>query len=324
MTSVAIIGASGAVGREILFLLKERAFPLKNVSLFASPRSAGTEIDGHKIETLTDLSRFDLLFFCAGAAVSREWIPKTKGFVVDSSSALRMEDDIPLIIPEINGHVLTRHHRIVSSPNCAATVLLMPLFPVHRLYRVKRIVVSTYQAASGGGAQLQKQLEEETKAHLANTHYPPLFSFPYAFNLYPHNSQLHDSGYVEEERKILYETRKILQDPSIQLTASCVRVPVLRAHSVAANVECHEAVSLSTIEAAWQKMPGLRLFEERALNRFATPADATGLDDVLAGRLRLDMSQPKTIEFWSVGDQLRKGAALNAVQIAEWWMRLKA
>ena len=228
-----------------------------------------------------------------------------------------MDPNVPLIIPEINAHAMRHKPRVAASPNCAATVLLMPLFPLHRRYRVKRVIAATYQAASGGGAKLLQQLEEETRAHLEQRSHPKLFSFPYAFNLYPHNSFLHPSGYVEEELKMLQETRKILEDEAIGLSATCIRVPVLRAHSVAANVEFYEDICLEEMRSVWEKMPGLRLFEDKAQNRFATPDDATGIDDILCGRLRIDTSQPRTIEFWAVGDQLRKGAALNAVQIAE-------
>ena len=193
----------------------------------------------------------------------------------------------------------------------------MPLFPLHRLFGVKRIVTSTYQAASGAGAYLLKELEEETRAHLENRTYPHIFPFPYAFNLYPHNSALRENGYVEEELKMLFETRKILEDDSIQLSATCVRVPVLRAHSLSANVEFKKPFDLLQVYKALQNIPGLKIFEDRGANRFATPADATGKDDVFCGRFRIDPSQPNTLEFWAVGDQLLKGAALNAVQIAE-------
>lgn len=321
MKNIAIVGATGAVGKEILRLLEERAFPLKNLRCFASSRSAGNTVSfkSEKIalQTIDDYSfcEIDLAFFAAGGAVSREWIPRINCLAVDSSSAFR--DTAPLVIPEINMHALNSHQRVVSSPNCATTILLMPLFPLHRQYKVKRIVASTYQAASGAGAHLLEELKRETGAFLENRPYAHSLPFPYAFNLYPHNSPLHPSGYVEEERKILLETRKILEDPAIQVSATCVRVPVLRAHSISANVEFHHPFSLDEIYKAWEKVPGLKLLEDRKANRFPTPFDATGKNDVFCGRLRLDPSQPNTIEFWAVGDQLLKGAALNAVQIAE-------
>lgn len=319
MQTIAIIGATGAVGQEILSLLDQRNFPLKNLRCFASAKSKGKMVsfknESIPLETLESLKGIDLAFFCAGASVSKEWIPRSDCLVVDSSSAFRMDPNIPLIIPEINSHAMKG--RVIASPNCAATILLMPLFKLHRLYKVKRVVASTYQAASGGGAHLLEVLENETRAHLQKMPCEKYFPFPYAFNLYPHNSRLDSSGYVDEEIKIVQETRKILEDESIQLSATCVRVPVLRAHSVAANVEFHRPFSLGDVYRSLENVPGLKIWEDRAQNRFATPAEAAGKDDVFCGRFRIDSSQLNTLEFWSVGDQLRKGAALNAVQIGE-------
>jgi aspartate-semialdehyde dehydrogenase len=310
--TVAVIGATGAVGQEIVHLLLKRNFPAA-IRCFASPKSIGKTIHSIPIEALRDLSHIDLAFFCAGSAISKEWIPKTKCICIDSSSAFRTT--APLIIPEINAHALKGN--LIASPNCAATILLMPLFPLHRLFGVKRIVASTYQAASGAGAHLLHELQQETLAHLQNRPYSSTLPFPYAFNLYPHNSPLTPSGYVEEELKMLHETRKILEDDTIQVSATCIRVPVLRAHSVSANVEFRKPFTLDAIYQALQNIPGLKLFEDRAKNRFATPVDVTGKHDIYCGRFRIDPSQPNTLEFWAVGDQLLKGAALNAVQIAE-------
>jgi len=321
MKNIAIVGATGAVGQEILRLLQHREFPVSRLRCFASSRSVGkiVHFKSEKIalEALDEhsLKEMDLAFFAAGGTVSREWIPRTTCLVVDSSSAFR--ESAPLVIPEINAHALNTHQGVVASPNCAATILLMPLFPLHRQYKVKRIVASTFQAASGAGAHLMEELKQETEAFLESRPFSHSLPFPYAFNLFPHNSLLHPSGYVEEERKMLYETRKILEDPEIQVSATCVRVPVLRAHSIAANVEFHKPFSLDAIYKAWAQVPGLKIFEDRSINRFATPFDATGQDEVFCGRLRIDPSQPNTLEFWAVGDQLLKGAALNAVQIAE-------
>ena len=309
---VAVVGATGAVGREVVRLLIERHFGAE-IRCFASERSAGKEIHGIRVEVLRDLADFDLAFFCAGSAISKEWIPKTKCLCIDSSSAFR--SDAPLIIPEINAHAIKGN--LLTSPNCAATILLMPLFALHRLFAVKRIVVSTYQAASGGGERLLRELQRETLAHLEERPYPHALPFPYAFNLFPHNSPLQNNGYVEEELKLIREVRKILEDDAIQGSATCVRVPILRAHSVAANVEFKKPFSLDAVYRALENVPGLKVFEDRDKNRFATPFDATGKEEVLCGRFRVDPSQPNTLEFWAVGDQLLKGAALNAVQIAE-------
>lgn len=319
MQTVAIIGVTGAVGQEILRLLDERSFPLHSLRCFASPRSLGQTVlfkqERLPVEKLESLKNIDLAFFCAGSSLSKEWKSKADCLVIDSSSAFRMDPSVPLIIPEINAHAIRGNW--IASPNCAATVLLMPLFPLHQKFRVKRIVASTYQAASGAGAHLLKELQEETKAYLEEKPYAHHLPFPYAFNLYPHNSRLDSSGYVEEEIKMRDETRKILEDLSIQLSATCVRVPVLRAHSVSANIEFHHSFSLAEIEDSLKNTKGVQFFENRSQNRFATPLDATGKDDIFCGRVRMDPSQPNTLEFWSVGDQLRKGAALNAVQIAE-------
>ena len=311
--TVAVVGATGAVGQEIVRLLIEREFPLGKIRLFASSKSVGKTIHSIPIEHLENLDGIDLAFFAAGSTVSREWIPKAKCLCIDSSSAFR--STAPLIIPEINAHAIRGN--LLTSPNCAATILLMPLFSLHRLFGVKRIVASTYQAASGAGAHLLRELQEETRAHLENRPYSHTLPFPYAFNLYPHNSALTPNGYVEEELKMLHETRKILEDETIQVSATCVRVPVLRAHSVSANVEFHKPFSLEQIYATLRDVPGLTVFEDRKANRFATPLDATGKNEIFCGRFRVDPSQPNTLEFWSVGDQLLKGAALNAVQIAE-------
>lgn len=324
MGTIAVVGATGAVGKELLSLLEERNFPVDSLRCFASLRSKGLSLFFRKeaipIEILNEnaLTGIDLTFFCAGAKISREWIPHWRGQVIDLSSAFRQEPTVPLIIPEINAHLLIdKPAQLIASPNCAATVLLMPLYKLHRQFHVKRIVCSTYQAASGGGINLVNELKKETKALIENHPYTPHLPFPYAFNLFPHNSPLHPSGYVDEEIKIKDEVRKILEDPKIQISATAVRVPVLRAHALSANVEFQKPFSLEEVYSFLENTPGLKIFEDRKTNRFATPLDASHIDDVLAGRFRIDPSQPNTLEFWAVGDQLRKGAALNAVQIAE-------
>ncbi len=320
-STICLVGATGAVGGEILSLLEKRNFPLRRLRCFASPKSAGKSLffrgESIPLEVLspTSFQNADLAFFCAGSAISKEWIPKAGCLAIDSSSAFRME--APLIIPEINPHALKNHSGLICSPNCAATLLLMPLAPLHRLFRAKRVITSTYQAASGAGAHLLQTLKDETLAHLENRLCKPYLPFPYAFNLYPHNSALHANGYVEEEMKILHETRKILEDDQLALSATCVRVPVLRAHSLSANVEFHRPFTLDAVYAALANQPGLKIFEERSQNRFPTPFDATGKEEIFCGRFRIDPTQPNTLEFWAVGDQLLKGAALNAVQIAE-------
>lgn len=324
MQSIAVIGATGVVGRKIIDLLEKRSFPIKELRCFASANSIGKTLvfRGNEIpvETLSldRLKGIDLAFFAAGSLISKEWIPKCKSTLcIDSSSHFRLDPNVPLIIPEINPHAMKNHSGVIASPNCTATVLLLPLSPLHRRFRVKRIVMATYQAASGGGARLQELLMNETRAALEGDSIPSFLPHPYAFNLYPHNSPLESNGYVGEEMKILQESRKILEDDSLQISATCVRVPVFQAHSVTANVEFHEEPSLEEAKKLVALAPGVVLFEDLAKNRFATPLDATNRNEILCGRFRKDLTQPKTLEFWSVGDQLLKGAALNAVQIAE-------
>lgn len=322
MKTIAVIGATGAVGRKIISLLEKRRFPLQNLRCFASEKSVGNTIDFQNqsipIESLSHLENVDLAFFAAGSTVSKEWIPKLKTTLcIDSSSYFRMQKNVPLIIPEINLHAIKNHEGVIASPNCTATILLMPLAPLHRKYRAKRIVMSTYQAASGGGAKLQEILRQETISYLQGDKNPTFLPFPYAFNLYPHNSKLLENGYVEEEMKVLEESRKILEDETLQISATCVRVPVFQAHSVSANIEFHHPICLTESKDLIASAPGVKWFSDHLNNRFATPLDATDQNDVLCGRLRLDPSLANTLEFWSVGDQLLKGAALNAVQIAE-------
>jgi len=308
-----VIGASGAVGKEIVRLLIERRFPFKKLLLFGSSQSAGKRIFSRPVKELATLEGVDLAFFAAGNEISKEWIPKAECTCIDSSSVFRKT--FPLIIPEINAHAMQGNR--FASPNCVATLLLMPLFPLHQKLRAKRIILSTYQAASGAGYPMMKHLENETKACLKKRAFPPLLPFPYAFNLFPHNSELDHSGYVDEEIKIREETQIILEDNKLQISATCVRVPVLRAHSLSVNVEFAKPFSLPDIYHILSSQPGLQIFENRGKNRFPTPWDATGKEDVYCGRFRLDPTRKNTLEFWVVGDQLLKGAALNAVQIAE-------
>lgn len=326
MQTIAIIGATGAVGTQIIELLEKRNFPCKSLRCFASPKSIGKNISFRKDKIPTELlskdifSQIDLAFFAAGSALSKEWIPealKTNTLCIDLSSAYRMDPLVPLIIPEINANILDATDRLIASPNCAATILLLPLTPLHRKYHTKRIVLSTYQAASGGGAWLLNHLLEETKSFLNKAPAQNYFPYPYAFNLFPHTSLVHPSFYVDEEIKILEESKKILMDPNLKITATCVRVPVLRAHSLSANVEFSLPFDLKEVISELKQTPGVTILEDWEKNKFPTPRDAEYKNDVFCGRIRRDASQPNTLEFWAVGDQLLKGAALNAVQIAE-------
>lgn len=328
---LAIVGATGAVGNELLKVLERRRFPVRELRCFASPRSAGKKVFFEQkeivIEPLTEDSfkGIDIAIFSAGSKISREWAPiaAARGVkVVDNSSAFRMDEDVPLIIPEINPHALKDESKIVSCPNCSAAIMLMALAPLHRKFKIVRVVAATYQAASGAGYQAMKELQEETLAYLENRPYQRhVMPHPYAFNLFPHNSAFTKSGYAEEEIKMLEETRKILEDDEIWVNATCVRVPVLRAHSEALNVTFSQPVTVEEAYATLKDAAGLKILEDREANRFAMPIDASGQDDVFCGRVRKDPSFPNTLDLWVVGDQLLKGAALNAVQIAELILR---
>ncbi len=324
---VAIVGATGAVGREMLQVLERRNFPVRSLRCFASPRSLGISVSFRQkmvpIELLKPgcFNGSDIVLFSAGKKISLEYAPeaqKAGALVIDNSSAFREDPTVPLIIPEINPKAFHAHRGIVSCPNCTTAIMLMALAPLHRQAPIKRIVASTYQAASGAGAKAMEELEDETRAMLEGKVFKrTALPFPYAFNLFTHNSPMNESGYVDEELKMVRETKKILEDSSVQVTATCVRVPVLRAHSMALNVEFTSPMTRDEAYAILHKAPGVRILEERHNNRFPMPIDASGQDLVFCGRIREDQSQPNTLELWAVGDQLLKGAALNSVQIAE-------
>jgi aspartate-semialdehyde dehydrogenase len=330
---LAIVGATGAVGQELLQVLERRHLPISELRLFASSRSLGKKVvfrgEPISIQLLSEqgLEGIDIAIFSAGRKVAREWAPLAakRGIrVIDNSSAFRMDVDVPLLIPEINSHVLRDEHLIISCPNCSTAIMLMAVAPLHRQFKIVRIVAATYQAASGAGFQAMKELEEETLAHLEKRPYKrTVMPHPYAFNLFSHNSPLDENGYVEEEIKMLYETRKILDDDQIWVNATCIRVPVLRAHSEALNITFSQPVNVEEAYDALKAAPGITILEDREHNRFPMPSDASGQDNVFCGRIRKDLSFPNTLDLWVVGDQLLKGAALNAIQIAELILRNK-
>lgn len=324
---IAVVGATGAVGQEILRVLEKRSFPLTSLRCFASEKSQGKQLSfGQQkisVEILSErcFEEIDIAIFSAGSKISKIYAPlavESGAIVIDNSSAYRMNPRVPLIIPEINSHRIHDHSGIIASPNCSTTIMLMALFPLHQAFHIQRVVAATYQAASGAGAAAMEELKEGTRAFLDQVpHTPQALPFPYAFNLFTHNSALSENGYVEEELKMLRETRKILENNAIWVHATCVRVPVLRAHAEALNVTFSYPISIEKATKALQAMPGLILWENRGQNRFPMPSDASGQDAVFCGRLREDPSFPNTLDLWVVGDQLLKGAALNAVQIAE-------
>jgi aspartate-semialdehyde dehydrogenase len=317
------------VGREFALLLEQRLACVERIRLLASPRSAGTRVPVRgtavPVEALTrdSLADADLAFFSAGRAVSRQFAPpavRAGTVVIDNSSAFRMEPGVPLVVPEVNPQDLSRHHGLIANPNCSAILLAVVLGPLQRAHPIRRVVVSTYQAASGAGRAAMQELHEQTGAVLAGG--PPrskVFPHPCALNVFSHESTVDETGYNEEERKIMAETRQILGQPDLAVSATCVRVPVLRAHSESVNLTFAEPVAEDEVRQILRASPGLRVVDDRAANHFPMPCEASGSDEVLVGRIRRDLSRPdgRGIELFLSGDQLRKGAALNAIQIAE-------
>jgi aspartate-semialdehyde dehydrogenase len=324
---VAILGATGAVGAELLQLLEERNFPISELKLLASARSAGQKIDfkgvSIEVEEVTEqaFEGVDLVLASAGGTASQYWAPKAVAagaVVVDNSSAFRMDPQVPLVVPEVNPEAALKHQGIIANPNCTTILMAVAIWPLHQVQPITRIVASTYQSASGAGARAMEELKVQTQAILDGKT-PPTECFPYplAFNLFPHNSDLSDNGYCAEELKMVHETRKIFGVPNLRVTATCVRVPVLRAHSEALNLEFAQPFAVETARTLLQSAPGVKLVEDWSQNYFPMPMEASGLDDVLVGRIRQDLSHPCGLELWLSGDQIRKGAALNAIQIAE-------
>lgn len=325
--SVAIVGATGAVGQEFLRLFEERNFPVGDLKLLASERSVGKKMTFRGKEYAVALAEpaafngVDVAFFSAGASRSRELIPhalEAGALVLDNSSAYRMNPAVPLVVPEVNPEQVGEA-KLLAVANCTAIILCVAVKPIADLAPIDRLIVSTYQSASGGGAQMMDLLEKETLAVLTGDDMPssPL-QYRYAFNLFSHNTAIADDGYNDEERKVVAESRKILGMPELKINVTCVRVPVLRAHTETVTVEFKgRAPSIEEVRGALEKAPGVRVIDDRENNRFPTPHDASGQGDILVGRLRQDVSNPNAISMLIAGDQLLKGAALNAVQLAE-------
>ncbi len=327
--NVAVVGVTGAVGQEFLSILEQRKFPFKTLRVLASSRSAGKKVPfkgkQYTVEELTQDSfkGIEIALFSAGASRSREFASaavKAGAVVVDNSSAFRMDPQVPLVIPEINPQKIKEHKGIIANPNCSTIIGIVPIWPLHKINPVKRMVVSTYQAASGAGMSAMLELESQSREILAGK--PPtknVFPHQIAFNCFSHNSALGPNGYNEEETKLVKETRKIFDCPEIAVTATCVRIPVMRAHCESINLEFTNPITENEVREILKKAPGVTVLDDREHNRFPMPIDATGQDDVFVGRIRQDESLPNNrgINFWVSGDQLRKGAALNAIQIAE-------
>ena len=325
--NVAILGATGAVGTELLALLEQRNFPLDQLKILASERSAGKSIsfagENLIIEAVTESSfdNVDIVLASAGGSISKQWLPiavKAGAVSIDNSSAFRMHPDVPLVVPEVNPEAAALHKGIIANPNCTTILLTVAIYPLHQVQPIKRIVAATYQSASGAGARAMEEVKVQAQAILNDQPaLPEIFPYPLAFNLFPHNSPMTDNNYCEEEMKMVNETRKIFGDQDIRITATCVRVPVLRAHSEAINLEFDHPFSPAKAKEILATAPGVKLVEDFSKNYFPMPIDASGKDDVLVGRIRQDISHPNGLELWLCGDQIRKGAALNAVQIAE-------
>ncbi len=324
---VGILGATGAVGEELIKLLTERNFPISELKLLASERSAGKTIDVKGQPIIVEavgpeaFKGLDIVFASAGGSTSKQWaqtIIDSGAVIIDNSSAFRMDPDTPLVIPEVNPEDAHNHKGLIANPNCTTILMCVAVYPLHKVNPIKRIVVSTYQSASGAGARAMEELESQASDLLAGKDANPQ-SFPYqiAFNLFLHNTPLDDAGYCQEEMKMVNEARKMMHIPDLRLTATCVRVPVLRAHAEAVNIEFERPFDMEEAKAIVANAPGATLIDDWQANRFPMPVDVSGKDDVAVGRIRQDISHPNCLDLWLCGDQIRKGAALNAVQIGE-------
>ena len=319
MTRVAVVGATGVVGGTMLQLLREREFPAAEIVPFASERSAGRELDGLIVRRLSEaeIQGFDIALFSAGAGVSREWGPRfaaAGATVIDNSSAFRRDPEVPLVVSEVNPHALAQHHRLIANPNCSTMQMVVALAPIHRAVGIERLVVATYQSVSGTGKKAIDELEAQAHASLHGIEMPApdVYPQPIAFNVIGAAGSFPEGDdHTDEERKMMFETRKILEDESIGVAVTCVRVPVRVCHSEAVNIQTREPLSPEEATELLSRAPGV------TLEQVPTPLEAAGRDDVFVGRIRRDDSHPRALSIWVVSDNLRKGGATNAVQIAE-------
>jgi len=332
---IAVVGATGAVGQELLCVLERRNFPVASLRPISSARSAGKSVrfrnESVPVQQLDEDSfeKIDVAFFSAGGEISRKYVPlacRADAIVIDNSSAFRMEAHVPLVIPEINAEDVQRHRGLIANPNCTTAITLMALFPLHRAFGVHRIFAASYQAVSGSGARAIDELTQQIKSGERDTaSFSPsgstlpaaVYPHPIAFNLLPHVDSFLETGYTKEEMKMQNEARKIMHLPQFCASVTCVRVPVYRAHSVAVSAEFDRTVSVERAREVLAKAPGLELVDEPQNNRYPMPLGVTGKDNCQVGRVRLDCAFENGLSFWVSGDQLLKGAALNAVQIAE-------
>ncbi len=349
--NVAILGATGNVGRLLLEIIEERKFPCKTLKLLASERSVGTKIKSPKGQEYTvelacpdAFDGIDIVFASAGSDVSKKLAPeiiKRGGIIIDNSSAFRMDADVPLVVPEVNGEDVAKHKGIIANPNCSTAPLVLALKPLDIKFGIKRVVVSTYQSVSGAGKEAMDELITASKKLIANapdelytlassdseeidTHHYQAFAHPIAFNLIPQIDMFTDNGYTKEEMKLINESRKMLHRPDLAVTCTAVRVPVLISHSESVNVEFENKISLEEIKSIWNQTTSLEIMDNPATKTYPMPAWVSGRDPVYVGRLRYDESQPNSINFWLVSDNLRIGAALNAVRIGEKLVEIEA
>jgi len=331
--NIAIVGVTGAVGKEMLEVLEQRNFPADKVKALASARSAGKKLpyngpgsDGTGFITIEELTHdsfddVDIALFSAGGSISEEYAPsavKAGATVVDNSSAFRMRDDVPLVVPEVNGEDVTWNKGIIANPNCSTIQLVVALNALKEVAPLKRVVVSTYQAASGAGQAAMDELYDQTGDFLSGKEFQPKeFAHQIAFNCIPQIDVFLEDGSTKEEWKMVVESQKILHDPDLALSMTCVRVPVLRCHSEAVNVEFDGPITLDAIRSALENAEGVTLIDDPQNKEYPMPFNLSGTDDTYIGRLRIDSSVPHGVNFWNVSDQLRKGAALNTIQIAE-------
>ncbi len=329
---VAVVGATGLVGTKMLQILAERNFPVTELVPVASERSVGKEVEfkgkKYKVVSMTDAiaAKPAVALFSAGGSTSLEWAPKfaEAGItVIDNSSAWRMDPSKPLVVPEINADILTKKDKIIANPNCSTIQMVVALNPLHKKYGIKRIVVSTYQSVTGTGVKAVDQLmgERHKEVKGVNGEYPMAYKYPIDLNVIPQIDVFLDNGYTKEEMKMVNETKKIMRDDSIRVTSTTVRIPVVGGHSEAVNVEFEKEYELADIKSLLQSSPGVVVVDDPASQQYPMPMDAHEKDEVFVGRLRRDETQPKTLNLWVVSDNLRKGAATNAVQIAEYLVR---
>jgi aspartate-semialdehyde dehydrogenase len=331
-TNIAVVGATGAVGVEILRVLERRNFPVGKLKLLASERSIGKKLDfkGKPVTVeLLEASAFqgiDIAFFSAGATRSREFVPAAKAagaVVVDNSSAFRMDPNTPLVVPEVNPGDLRRHKGVIANPNCTAAILATAVWPLHQAVGIRKITVSTYQSASGAGAAAMQELEDQVRQYAAGKEVTKsVFPHQIAFNLFSHNTEVAENGYNEEENKVIEEMRKMFHAPELPILPTCIRVPVLRAHSESVALELEAPMSPGEARELLKRSPGIKIVDDPAANHFPMPLEASGDLDVHVGRIRLDPTNPNGLALFVAGDQLLKGAAWNAVQIAEELTRL--